>query len=185
MQYARLFGILRENALSAHDITYAGHYEKSLCSKNDTRWCWRKIEIISLDSIALSRRLLILKQGTQMCLKRLEQLPVYHRSTTTSHHSPYATFGVEDGQVERGSTLSIQVSYVCISLDSIALSRRLLILKQGTQMCLKRLEQLPVYHRSTTTSHHSPYATFGVEDGQFERGSTLSIQVSYVCFLKS
>ena len=28
--YNRLFGILRGNALGAYDITYAGHYEKSL-----------------------------------------------------------------------------------------------------------------------------------------------------------
>ena len=35
VQYAGLCGVLRENALGAHDITYAGHYEKSLCSDND------------------------------------------------------------------------------------------------------------------------------------------------------
>ena len=33
--YARLFGVLRENALCAHDIKYAGHYEKSLLHDND------------------------------------------------------------------------------------------------------------------------------------------------------
>ena len=31
----RLLGVLRENALGAQNITYAGHNEKSLCSDND------------------------------------------------------------------------------------------------------------------------------------------------------
>ena len=35
MHYTRLFGVLEKNALGAHDITYTGHYEKSLCSDND------------------------------------------------------------------------------------------------------------------------------------------------------
>ena len=51
----RLLGVLRENALGSHDITYAGHYEKSLCSDDDPG----KMKIISLDWIALSCRLLI------------------------------------------------------------------------------------------------------------------------------
>ena len=49
VQYARLFGVLRENALVDHDIKYAGHYEKSLCSENDPHWGWRKMKLISLD----------------------------------------------------------------------------------------------------------------------------------------
>ena len=57
--YARLFGILRENALCAHDITYAGHYEKSLLRDNDSRYYLRKMKIISSDWIALLHRLLI------------------------------------------------------------------------------------------------------------------------------
>ena len=43
--YARLFGVLRENALCAHDITYAGHYEKSLLHVNDSRCYLRKMKI--------------------------------------------------------------------------------------------------------------------------------------------
>ena len=58
--YARLFGVLTENALCAHDITYAGHYEKSLLRVYDSRCCLRKMKIISSDWIALLRRLLII-----------------------------------------------------------------------------------------------------------------------------
>ena len=36
VQYVDLFGVLRENALGAHDVTYAVYYEKSLCSDNDS-----------------------------------------------------------------------------------------------------------------------------------------------------
>ena len=57
--YMHLFGILRENALCAHDITYVGHYEKSLCSDNDPPCYSREIKRISSDWIALLRRLLI------------------------------------------------------------------------------------------------------------------------------
>ena len=56
--YERLFGVLRENALCAHDIRYAGHYEKSLCSDNDLRCYSGEMKIISSDWIALLRRLL-------------------------------------------------------------------------------------------------------------------------------
>ena len=49
----------KRKTLGADDITYLGHYEKSLCCDNDLRWCWRKIKTISLDWIVLSRRLLI------------------------------------------------------------------------------------------------------------------------------
>ena len=48
----------RENTLHAHDITYAGHYEKSLLRDNDSRCYLRKIKIISSDWIVLLRRLL-------------------------------------------------------------------------------------------------------------------------------
>ena len=61
--YARLFGVLRENALCAHDITYAGHYERSLLRDNDSRCYLRKMKIISSDWIALLRRLLIFSNG--------------------------------------------------------------------------------------------------------------------------
>ena len=50
---------LRENALCAYDITYAGHYEKSLLHDNDSHCYLRKIKIISSDWIALLRRLLM------------------------------------------------------------------------------------------------------------------------------
>ena len=55
-----LVGILRENALCAHYIMYAGHYEKSLCSDNDPRCYSREMKIISSDWIALLCRLLII-----------------------------------------------------------------------------------------------------------------------------
>ena len=55
MQYMHLLGVLRENALGCHDITYTGHYEKSLYSDDDPG----KMKIISLDWIALSCRFLI------------------------------------------------------------------------------------------------------------------------------
>ena len=55
VQFSRLFDILRENALGAHDIKYVGHYEKSLCSDDDQR----KMKVISSDLIALLCRLLI------------------------------------------------------------------------------------------------------------------------------
>ena len=58
MQYAHLFGVLRENALGAHDITNSGHYEKSLCSDNDPCCHSHKIKIISSDWIGLLCRLL-------------------------------------------------------------------------------------------------------------------------------
>ena len=35
--HARLFGALRENVLYSHEITYTGHYEKSLLRDNDSR----------------------------------------------------------------------------------------------------------------------------------------------------
>ena len=35
VHYAHLFCVLREEAICAHDITNAGHYEKSLWSDND------------------------------------------------------------------------------------------------------------------------------------------------------
>ena len=54
-----MFGGLRENALFSHDITNAGHYEKSLLRDNDCRCYLRKMKIISSDWIALLRRLLI------------------------------------------------------------------------------------------------------------------------------
>ena len=57
--YVRLFGVLRENALCAHDITYADHYEKSLLRDNDSRYYLHKIKIISSDWIALLRKLLM------------------------------------------------------------------------------------------------------------------------------
>ena len=47
VQYAYLFGLLREKALGANDITYAGHYEKSLSSDNDLPCHLRKMKIIS------------------------------------------------------------------------------------------------------------------------------------------
>ena len=64
--YVCLFGVLRENALCAHDITYAGHYEKSLCSDNDPCCYPRGMKIISSDWIALLRRLLIRCRVTHM-----------------------------------------------------------------------------------------------------------------------
>ena len=39
-----LFDPLRENALGAHEITYAGHYEKSSCSTNEPCCHLRKKE---------------------------------------------------------------------------------------------------------------------------------------------
>ena len=45
VQYARLFGVLSQNPLDAHEITYAGHYEKSLCSDN------REISFYVLDDV--------------------------------------------------------------------------------------------------------------------------------------
>ena len=51
--------VLRENALCAHDIMYAGHYERSLLRDNDSRCYLRKMEIISSDWIVLLRRLLM------------------------------------------------------------------------------------------------------------------------------
>ena len=57
--FVRLFGILRENVLDAHDITYMGHYEKLLCTDNDSRCHLRKMKIISSAWIALLRKLLI------------------------------------------------------------------------------------------------------------------------------
>ena len=66
---ARLFGVLRENPLCAHDITYAGHYEKSLCSDNDLRYYSREIKIISSDWITLLRRLLVMyRYGSPMSI---------------------------------------------------------------------------------------------------------------------
>ena len=58
MWYSRLFGVERENTLSAHDITYAGHYQKSLL-RNDSRCYLCNMKIISSDWIALLRRSLI------------------------------------------------------------------------------------------------------------------------------
>ena len=49
---------LRENVHCAHDITYEGHYEKSLYSDNDPGCYSREMKIISSDWIALLRRLL-------------------------------------------------------------------------------------------------------------------------------
>ena len=60
MWYASLFCVLRENALCAHDITYVGHYEKSLLRDDDSCNYLRKMKIISSDWIALLRRLLII-----------------------------------------------------------------------------------------------------------------------------
>ena len=60
--YSRLFGVLRENALCAHDIMYAGHFEKSLLHDIESRCYLRKMEIISSDWIALSCRLLMKKK---------------------------------------------------------------------------------------------------------------------------
>ena len=57
--YLRLFCVLRENALCAHDITYAGHYEKSLLRDNDSCCYLCEMKIISSDWIALLGRLLI------------------------------------------------------------------------------------------------------------------------------
>ena len=59
VQYTCLFGVLRENALGAHDISYAGHYEKSLCSDNDLRCHSRKMKLISSDWIVLLRMFII------------------------------------------------------------------------------------------------------------------------------
>ena len=59
MQYERLLGVLRENALGTHDITYADHHEKSLCSDNDPPCQSCEIKIIYLDWIAQLHRLLI------------------------------------------------------------------------------------------------------------------------------
>ena len=59
VHYARLFGVLREDAIGAHDITNAGHYEKSLCSDNDRAVFCAESVIICLDWVALSRRLLM------------------------------------------------------------------------------------------------------------------------------
>ena len=53
VQLVRLFAVLRENTLGAHDITYAGHYEKSLCSDNDLRCHLCKIKIMSSDWLML------------------------------------------------------------------------------------------------------------------------------------
>ena len=50
---------LNENAFGAHDITYAGHYEKSLYSDNDLHCHSCKMKIISSDWIAPLRSLLI------------------------------------------------------------------------------------------------------------------------------
>ena len=53
--YVSLFSILRQNALCAHDITYAGHYEKSLLRDNDSCCYLHKMKISSSDWIALSQ----------------------------------------------------------------------------------------------------------------------------------
>ena len=57
--HARLFGVLREKARYAHDITYAGHYEKSLLRDNDSRCYLPKMKIIFSFWTPLLRRLLI------------------------------------------------------------------------------------------------------------------------------
>ena len=70
VQYACLFGVLRENALGTHDIMYAGHYEKSLCSDDDLCCHLRKMKITSSDWITLLRRLLIFdNQPSWKCIK--------------------------------------------------------------------------------------------------------------------
>ena len=74
--YARLFGVLRENALCAYDIRYAGHYEKSLYSDNDPRYYSREMKIISSDWIAPLRRLLMILTISVQDLTR-QQLPIY------------------------------------------------------------------------------------------------------------
>ena len=59
---ACLFGVLKENALCARDITYVGHYEKSLLCDNDSHCYLHEVKIISSDWIALLRRLLMIIQ---------------------------------------------------------------------------------------------------------------------------
>lgn len=43
---------------------------------------------------------------------------------------------------------------------------------------------LPVNHRGPPSCHHGPDPASGVEQGQFEAGSTLGIKVSNVGFLE-
>ena len=75
-----LFGILRENVLCAHEITYAGHYEKSLCSDNDPHCYLREMKLISSDWIALLRRILITNNNHHHYVK------TYLLKTTSSAH---------------------------------------------------------------------------------------------------
>ena len=51
VQYTHLFSILRENALSAHDIAHTGDNEMLLCSDNDPHCYLHNIKIISSDWI--------------------------------------------------------------------------------------------------------------------------------------
>ena len=54
------FDVLRENTPCAHDITYTGHYEKSVTLRDNDSHCYlHKMKIISSDLIALLRRLLM------------------------------------------------------------------------------------------------------------------------------
>ena len=50
---------LRENILGAYNVTYVGHYQKSLYSNNDLPCHVHKIKIIFLDQIPLLCRLLM------------------------------------------------------------------------------------------------------------------------------
>ena len=59
VQYSSLFDVMRENEFGPYDITYAGHYEKLLCSDNDSRYHSRKMKVLSSDWTAQSCRLLI------------------------------------------------------------------------------------------------------------------------------
>ena len=69
VQYACLFGILRENTLSAHDVMYASHYEKSLCSDNDLHCYLCKMKIMSPDWITLLRRLVIIHVNSSFTVR--------------------------------------------------------------------------------------------------------------------
>ena len=98
MQNARLFGVLRENALGAYDITYAGHYEKSLSSYHDSRCHFRKMKIISSD---LSPPLFFAETGRPL----LE----IHRSAPGSDSIIFAAFQMStiyhEGQIHPGHLL--------------------------------------------------------------------------------
>ena len=45
-------------------------------------------------------------------------------------------------------------------------------------------DSVPVHHRSTSSCHHGPDPAPGVEQGEFEAGATLRIQVGDVSFLQ-